>query len=69
MKPYLDRREAAEYLTSRGFKISWRTLQKFATVGGGPPYQHFGIRTVYESADLDEWAADRMKPARAKGAQ
>jgi hypothetical protein len=32
---FLDRAEAADYLTERGLKISKTTLQKLVTVGGG----------------------------------
>ncbi len=62
---YLDRREAAEYLTSqRGLKVSRNTLQKMATLGGGPPYRVFGIRAVYTMEDLDDWAASKLSPLR-----
>jgi hypothetical protein len=61
---YLDRREAAEYLTNRGLKTSWRTLQKMATVGGGPVYRVFGIRAVYTSDDLDNWANQKITAPR-----
>jgi hypothetical protein len=37
MPEYLDRAEAADYLTGRGLKIKKGTLQKYATTGGGPP--------------------------------
>lgn len=47
MPDYLDRREAADYLTRRGFKITRNTLQKMATTGGGPEYRIFGIRALY----------------------
>ena len=58
---YLDRREAATYLTDqRGLKISRNTLQKMATVGGGPPYRVFGIRAVYTIDDLDAWAEAKL---------
>lgn len=60
---FLDRREAAEYLTlQRGLRISRNTLQKMATLGGGPPYRVFGIRAVYLASDLDAWAASRLSP-------
>jgi len=63
---YLDRREAAEYLTSqRGLRISRNTLQKMATLGGGPPYRVFGIRAVYTIGDLDRWAEARLSAKRA----
>ena len=58
---YLDRREAAAYLTvERGLRISHNTLQKMATVGGGPAYRVFGIRAVYTIEDLDEWVRIKL---------
>jgi hypothetical protein len=63
---YFDRREAADYLTvQRGLRISRNTLQKMATLGGGPPYRVFGTRAVYEKADLDDWAAAKLSGKRA----
>jgi hypothetical protein len=62
---YLDRREAADYLTNqRGLRISRNTLQKMATLGGGPPYRVFGIRAIYEKADLESWAAAKLSAKR-----
>jgi len=62
---YLDRRESADYLTEkRGLKTSWRTLQKMATTGGGPLYRVFGIRAVYTTDDLDEWADSKLSAPR-----
>ncbi len=61
---FLDRRQAAEYMTGRGFKISHNTLQKFATIGGGPQYHKFGIRVLYSAEDLDAWVAGKLSPAR-----
>lgn len=57
---YLSRKEAAEYLAERGLRISHTTLQKFATVGGGPTYRRFGSRAVYTPADLDAWAESKL---------
>ncbi|MGJ0394544.1 MAG: helix-turn-helix transcriptional regulator [Methylocystis sp.] len=57
---YLHRKEAAQYLTERGLKVSAGTLAKYATVGGGPDYQHFGNRPVYTPASLDAWIASRL---------
>jgi hypothetical protein len=49
MQPkFLKRRDAAQYLTEeRGLPTSWRTLQKLASVGGGPLYQRYGIHSLY----------------------
>lgn len=57
---FLDRKEAAEFLTEHGFRTSWRTLQKMATVGGGPRYRRFGCRAVYAPADLLAWAGSKL---------
>ena len=62
---FRDRREAADYLTNElGLRISRNTLQKMATLGGGPPYRIFGIRAVYSIEDLDAWAAAKLSPLR-----
>lgn len=62
---YLDRREAAEYLTNTlGLKITWKTLQKMATAGGGPTYRIFGMRAVYLASDLTVWAEAKLSAPR-----
>ena len=61
---FLDRPEAADYLTSRGFQISKNTLQKYVTVGGGPIYRRFGKRAVYLTSDLDEWVLGKLSSPR-----
>jgi len=58
--PKLDRREAAAYLTKQGLKVSPNTLMKLACIGGGPTFRKFGVRVVYEMADLDSWAKQRL---------
>ncbi len=64
-KRYIDRREAAEYLTTIwGLPTSWRTLQKQATVGGGPEYQIYGNRAVYTPASLDRHAEQKLSAPR-----
>ena len=62
MQEFLTRAESAEYLSERGLKISKNTLQKMATVGGGPVYRCFGNRTVYTPDDLDAWAEAKLRP-------
>ena len=43
MKERLTRKEAAEYLTEvLGTPVSFKTLQKYATVGGGPDTRSSG---------------------------
>ena len=61
---YRNRREAAEYLTSKGLRTSWRTLQKLATVGGGPRYRIFGRIAVYTDEDLDAYATSKLSAPR-----
>lgn len=61
---YRDRREAARLLTERGLKTSWKTLQKLATVGGGPEYQIFGNRAVYTDQALDAYVAGKLSAPR-----
>jgi len=63
-KQYLTRRQAAEYLTSKGFPVSWKYFQKLATVGGGPIYQRFGNHALYTPENLDAWAAARLSEPR-----
>lgn len=62
---YLDRRQAAAYINSRGLTYSANTLQKLATVGGGPVYRRFGNRAVYTTTDLDAWIEQKLTPPRA----
>lgn len=61
-KAYLTRAEAAEYITLQGAPISKNTLQKFATVGGGPVYRRFGNKSLYTVADLDAWLETKLSP-------
>jgi hypothetical protein len=61
---FLDRAEAAQYLTERGLRVSKNTLQKWVTVGGGPTYRRFGHRAVYQASDLDAWASQKLTAPR-----
>jgi len=60
LKEYLSRREAAQYVSDCGLPLSKNTLQKYATVGGGPPYRKFGNRAVYRAPDLDAWVRGKL---------
>ena len=60
---YLTRPEAAFYLSGHGFPVTKNTLQKFATIGGGPEYSIFGNRALYTTENLDAWAEARLTTA------
>jgi hypothetical protein len=66
---YLTRREAADYLKSQGLPIAASTLAKLVTIGGSPSYRKFGRSTVYQTSDLDAWAAARLGEARTNSSQ
>lgn len=60
---YLRRADAATYIRERyGFPCSRQWLAKLAVVGGGPVYHKVGRFPVYDPADLDRWAEDRIGP-------
>lgn len=56
---WLNRKEAAQYLTARGRRISAQALANMASnnnAGKGPPFTRFGWKCVqYARADLDAW--------------
>lgn len=52
----LDRKQAAAYLTSLGYKITPKTLANRVVTGGGPPFTRRGWNLVtYARVDLDLW--------------
>jgi hypothetical protein len=60
----LDRKQGSEFLKSFGYAVAPRTLAKFACVGGGPAFRHFGRRVRYERPTLLAWAEGRLSPPR-----
>jgi hypothetical protein len=54
-----DRKEAAFFLTERGYRTAPATLAKLACIGGGPTFESFGRRPLYREADLLAWAQAR----------
>jgi hypothetical protein len=58
----LRRAEAARFLTEAGYQTSKATLDKLATVGGGPRFQKFSRFPVYTEQDLLDWAHSRCSP-------
>ena len=61
-KPYLRRRQAAEYLRNEcGIPCTEKTLAKLACVGGGPIYRLFSRRIpIYAPADLEAYAQAKI---------
>lgn len=60
----LTRTEAAAFLTERGYRVAYATLNKYATVGGGPVFESFGRRPLYKAADLLAWVASKTTAPR-----
>jgi hypothetical protein len=63
-KCYRTRAEASDYLKEKGCPVAKGTLQKYATVGGGPRYVIFGNKALYTDAWLDEWVEEKISAPR-----
>lgn len=65
-KPRLRRKEVPAYLMERhGIPIAMATLNKLASIGGGPAMQYAGRIPLYRPEDLDAWAEERLsKPVK-----
>ncbi|HWT62502.1 MAG TPA: hypothetical protein VN150_07935 [Ochrobactrum sp.] len=62
-RPRLRRKDVPEYLRiTHGIDIAYATLEKLASVGGGPAMQYVGRFPLYNKTDLDEWANERLSP-------
>lgn len=61
---WLTRAEAATFLSERGFRVAYATLNKYATVGGGPAFQSFGRRPLYKPSDLLAWVDSKTTATR-----
>lgn len=60
-KPRLRRSEVPGYLMEKhGIPIAMATLNKMATVGGGPAMRYAGRIPLYDVEDLDRWADSRL---------
>jgi len=55
----LDRKQAAQFLTERGYRTAPATLAKLACIGGGPTFESFGRRPLYRETNLLAWAHAR----------
>jgi len=63
-KPRLRRAEVPGYLMEKhGIPYALATLNKVATVGGGPPMQYAGRIPLYPVDLLDAWAEAKLSKA------
>ena len=60
----LDTKQAAEFLTSLGFKTAPATLCKLRCVGGSAAYESFGRKPLYTEASLLEWVRQKTSSLR-----
>lgn len=59
--PRLRRKQVPAYLAEKhGIPIAVATLNKLATIGGGPPMQYVGRIPLYPVEGLDQWAAAKL---------
>jgi len=63
-REFLTRPEIAEFLTQQGFPTPKGTLQKLASVGGGPPYRIYGNKALYRPPEALAWARSRLSEPR-----
>lgn len=58
----IRRNDASAHLASRhGLIVAPATLAKLAVIGGGPAFYKPGARTVlYDVAELDRWASEKL---------
>jgi len=69
-KPLLRRTQAAQYVVENyGFPLAAKTLAKMAVTGGGPPFRRAGRFPLYDTDDLDAWAARKIGPLQASSSQ
>jgi predicted DNA-binding transcriptional regulator AlpA len=57
---YLRRQAAADYLKAQYGVGARRTLDKLASIGGGPRFVKIGGAACYSPADLDAWMQSRL---------
>jgi hypothetical protein len=65
-RPRLRRSEVPTYLMEKhGVPIAVATLNKLASIGGGPAMEYFGRIPTYAPDALDAWVEQRLsKPVR-----
>ncbi len=61
------RAEVPQYLLEKhGVVRSYQTLNKLASVGGGPEFVKFGNQPLYTPEAIDHWVAERFSAPRRK---
>lgn len=69
-RPRLRRNEVPAYLLEKhGIPIAVATLNKLASIGGGPLMTYAGRIPLYHVDDLDAWAKQRLSPPVASTAE
>lgn len=59
--PRLRRSDVPAYLMQKhGIPIALATLNKMASIGGGPAMRYAGRIPLYDVTDLDKWAEQRL---------
>lgn len=59
LQEMLSRREAAAYLTAKGYPLAAATLASWAVYGKGPKFSRFGRRPLYRRDELDRWSREQ----------
>jgi hypothetical protein len=65
----LTRCAASDYLRSHGYPVAIATLATLVTRGGGPQFQKFGTRVLYNDRDLLVWARAKLSPPMTSSSQ
>lgn len=59
--PRIRRKDVPAYLAEQhGIPIAIGTLNKLATIGGGPAMQYVGRIPLYHVEELDRWAQAKL---------
>ena len=62
-EPKLTRKQTPDFLSQRGFPISYRQLEKLCCAGEGPtPDYEWAGRFMYSPSKVLAWARSRSKP-------
>jgi len=62
MTQFLNRKNAAEYLSKKGIRSSNASLARAAMGGDGPPYVKINGAAYYKTEWLDQWLEAQMVP-------